>query len=119
MQSHKRIHQICENPCHDQHLHNGVQPQPRNSLPRKRHADLIEQAYQLRVYPGMMVAHRQTADNLPILIQTVYSHNPRIVGQKIGKPGSQTEKERNPGQLCIKSGRIATEKSDTIHPQKK
>ena len=98
------IHQEGKDAGHHKHLKDRKQTKPRDGIAGQRHADMPEKAYQLRMGPGMMIAHGQRADNLPILIQAVHSHDTRIICGQIRQPGQKAEQKRNQGQLLIQTG---------------
>lgn len=93
--------QIGKDACHDEHLEYGKQPEPSDGVPRESHAQFVEEPDELCMYPGMVIAHRQLADDLAVLVQTVHGHDTGIVGQKIGQPGKQTEEKADDGQFFI------------------
>ncbi len=71
------------------HLEKGIDGYGDYHIFCQRVADLVEEAEQQRVNPGMMIGPGNHAQNLFQLVDAVGGHNPRILIEIVGKPAEQ------------------------------
>ena len=75
------------------HLEKGVDGYGGNHIARERVADVIEEAENQCVDPGVVVGPGNYAQNLFQLIDAVGSHNARILIEVVGEPAEQAAQE--------------------------